>query len=440
MPDSIEAQGGPITLIFSDDGRAFFSERITGNVWEVIDDKKYKLVKHLNVVHATGHHEAGVLGIALDPDFKENGLMYAFFTEGEDLDHASNKVVQFSVNGNDEKTLISDIPGGRIHNGGVIAIGPDGKLYIGVGVDNPVKEKSQDKSYLGGKVLRINLDGSIPEDNPFQGSPVYSLGHRNVFGLAFHPRTKELYVSDVGPEKDDEINVVEPGGNYGWPSVVGYNNDPRFKGPIITYTPVITPTQMVFLDDNLYFGSYNEGTIHKLTLTMDGRKVLSDEIVYQGKPFGVIGVFKSPDNAFFIATSNKIEKVKNMGGSERMKNKVVIWVIVALVAAALLVGGVFIYNNMQNNSSSNSNQVVSTNTVNMQGSAFNPSSIKIKKGDTVTWTNNDSIVHSIVADDNSFGLGSMVSGKTSQHTFSDSGTFAYHCSIHPYMKGTVIVE
>jgi len=310
IPDSIEVQGGPIALVFSKTGRAFFSERITGNIWEIIGKEDYSLIKHLPVVNATGHHETGIFGIALDSNFENNGNMYAYFTSGDDVKHASNGIIRFSTKNKEEKMIISDIPAGTIHNGGVVGIGPDDKLYIGVGINNEEKEKSQDINYLGGKVLRINTDGSIPADNPYEGSPVYSFGHRNVFGMAFHPKTDKLYISDVGPDNDDEINIVKAGGNYGWPKVVGYSNNSHFIDPIYTYTPVITPTQLVFFKGELYFGSFNEGTVHKLTLAPDGVKILSDKIVYTGKPFGIVGIFVSPEGEFFIATTNNILKIK----------------------------------------------------------------------------------------------------------------------------------
>jgi aldose sugar dehydrogenase len=308
MPKIIEVGGQPITLAFSANGRAFFSERLTGNLWEIIDKDNFRLVRHFPIVPAVGHHEVGLLGIALDPDFDKNGYIYCFYTSGEILATAKNKVVRISDKTDDELTLVENIPAQAIHNGGIVAIGPDKKLYIGVGVANEVMKKSQDISFLGGKVLRVNLDGSIPEDNPFPGSPVYSYGHRNVFGMAFHPGSGKLYVSDVGPEKNDEINIVEAGGNYGWPEVTGAVKDDRFIDPIISYTPTITPTQNLFHDGYLYFGGYNEGTVHRLKLDESGQKVLADDIVYEGKPFGVIGVFVDTSNNFYVATSNNIAK------------------------------------------------------------------------------------------------------------------------------------
>lgn len=310
LPDMLDIGGAPITLAFAPDGTAYYSERLTGNLWEV-KGSKYRLVCHFPITIITGHHETGLLGIALDPRFEKTHYIYCFYSYGEPEDNIKNRVIRVRTDGSGMETLLDDIPGSRIHNGGIIAFGPDGNLYIGVGVQNEIMKKSQDKKHLGGKVLRIKTDGLVPEDNPFPGSPVYSYGHRNVFGLAFHPKTGKLYISDVGPEKDDEINIIEPGGNYGWPLVTGKISKNGYIDPITTYTPTITPTQSVFVGNDLYFGSYNEGSVHKLTLGgKDYDEVKKDEIVYQGKSFGVVGVFYGPDKHFYVTTPTKILKIE----------------------------------------------------------------------------------------------------------------------------------
>jgi len=306
LPDSTEISGAPITLAFTPDGTVFFSERLTGNLWEY-KDGNFRLVYHFPIVTITGHHETGLLGIALDPAFDTNHYIYCFYSYGEPENNLRNRVVRVRDDDTGLETILENIPGGRIHNGGIIAFGPDGHLYIGVGIQNEIKDKAQDQTYWGGKVLRIEADGRIPEDNPIADSPVYSCGHRNIFGLAFHPVTGKLYISDVGPEEDDEINIIEPGGNYGWPLVTGAVHQPEYRDPIVSYTPTITPTQSVFVGGELYFGSYNEGSVHKLTLTgPDFDQVEKDEIVYQGKSFGVVGVFYGPDERLYVTTPNKI--------------------------------------------------------------------------------------------------------------------------------------
>jgi glucose/arabinose dehydrogenase len=304
LPDLVEVNGFPITVCFSEN-RVFFSERITGNLWEA-KNEKFHLIKSFPILKITGHHETGLLGIAVDPDFNKNGYLYAYYTyrEGENY---KNKVVRIKDDGSEEKTILDNLPAGLIHNGGILALAPDKTLFVGTGVDNSIMNKSQDINFLGGKILRINCDGSIPKDNPFSNSPVYSYGHRNIFGLAFHPKTGKLYACDVGPDKNDEIIIIEKGGNFGWPEAIGVANNPKYIDPIQTYTPTITPTQGVIVDDNFYFGSYNEGTVHKLTLVGENfDQVQKDEIVYKGRSFGVIGVFYGPDKQFYLTTPNKI--------------------------------------------------------------------------------------------------------------------------------------
>lgn len=306
MPGIIDSDGFPITLAFSKKGRAFFSERITGNLWEILDNK-FRLIHSFPIVKITGHHETGLLGIALDPDFEKNEYIYCFYTYSQARNSLTNKIVRIKVGKPSEKVVCDNIPGGLIHNGGIMAFGPDMKLYIGVGIGNEIKEKAQDVKFLGGKILRINPNGTIPNDNPFKDSPAFSFGHRNIFGLAFHPKTGRLYICEEGPDRDDEINIIEKGGNYGWPNVTGLARKNGFIDPIISYTPTITPTQCLFDGKFFYFGSYNEGTVHRLTFGNNGQvRVVKDEIVYQGKSFGVIGVFKNPKGEFFVTTPNKI--------------------------------------------------------------------------------------------------------------------------------------
>lgn len=308
LPNRLEVDGFPISLIFVQ-GRVFFTERVTGRLWEVLGDESFRLVRQFKIVPVTGHHETGLLGLVADPDFENNNYLYVFYTRGEEIDRAENLVARIKADEESrEEVLLSGIPAGRIHNGGILAFGPDGKLYIEVGVDNSVMEKAQDKDYLGGKVLRLNPDGSIPDDNPF-GTAIFTYGHRNLFGLSFHPRSGKAYISEAGPDKNDEINILEPGANYGWPEVTGFSENDNFTDPLTTYSPPITPTQNCFWREELYFGSYNDGQVRRLKLkSPEFTEVEREEIVYQGRPFGIIGVFVSPEGEFYLATPNSISR------------------------------------------------------------------------------------------------------------------------------------
>jgi glucose/arabinose dehydrogenase len=225
------------------------------------------------------------------------------------MDNALNRVSRVRVSQQREEVILDNIPAGIIHNGGIMTFAPDKSLIIGVGVQNEIMEKAQDLNWLGGKILRIFPDGTIPENNPFEDSPILSYGHRNIFGLAIEKESGRLFACEEGPDKDDEINLIEGGGNYGWPEVTGKTDDKDYVNPIHTYTPVITPTQCCFVDQKLYHGSYNEGTVHRLTFNDDFTDVIADDVVYRGRSFGVIGVFYGPDENFYITTPNKIMKI-----------------------------------------------------------------------------------------------------------------------------------
>lgn len=309
LPDRIADTNFPVTLAFSNDGRAFISERLTGSLLQV-NQESYRVVKTFPVATGPGYNEIGLLGIVLDPDFEDNAYIYCYFTYGKYPNRLTNKVVRIKSDGTEEVTILDGIPGGWIHNGGILAFAPDKTLHIGTGVKNEIMERAQDLDYLGGKVLRINPDGTIPDGNPFPGSPIYSYGHRNIFGLAFHPKTGKLYVTENGPDVDDEVNIISKGGNYGWPITTGFSDDPKLIDPIKTYTPNIAPTQCVFVDGYFYFGSYNEGTVHRLTLAGENfDQVTRDDIVYWGSR-EVIGVFYGPDKQFYVTTPKEIARFK----------------------------------------------------------------------------------------------------------------------------------
>ena len=204
----------------------------------------------LDVVAKEGD-EGGLLGLAVSPDYaRPQGDLRPLHIPGRPggprtgcPGSSRGRTTGSARRG----SIIDGLPGGRVHNGGRIKFGPDGRLYVTAG-ETWHKELAQRLDSLGGKILRLNPDGSIPPDNPFEGSPIWSYGNRNPQGLAWHPETRRLFSSEHGPSGEnmwfahDEINLIERGQNYGWPEVIGYTNDPRYVSPVyqtgdVTWAP-----------------------------------------------------------------------------------------------------------------------------------------------------------------------------------------------------------
>lgn len=180
--------------------------------------------------------EAGLLGFVLAPDFQESNLAYAYYTY-EDSSGQFNRMITLQLEDNvwrEASLLLDQIPSGSYHHGGRLKIGPDGKLYATVG-DASEPSLAQNPNSLGGKILRMNLDGSIPDDNPFSDSYVFSYGHRNPQGMTWSPDGM-LYASEHGSSANDEINRIESGQNYGWPmiEIEGYEEQDGMVSPLFT--------------------------------------------------------------------------------------------------------------------------------------------------------------------------------------------------------------
>lgn len=218
--------------------RVFVTEK-EGRI-RVIQDGRL-LESPLAVFRAADVFDGGLLGIALHPDFEANRHLYVFLTYQED-GQLWNKILRITESGSrlqDVDTILDGIPGSSFTNGGFLKFGPDGKLYAGAGTVSEASHLPQDIGSLAGKVLRINDDGTIPEDNPFDGSPVYSLGHRHPQGMTWDD-DGTMYLAEFGPEKNDEINVIEAGGNYGWPEQE-CSGDGMFEDALLCYDPSIEP-------------------------------------------------------------------------------------------------------------------------------------------------------------------------------------------------------
>lgn len=231
------------------DGDALVASRNSGKVSRVGPNTP-RAVEVGRVPGSAHRGEGGLLGIALSPGFARDGWVYLYTTTADDNRLLRMKYAR-DTGLTSAQVLLSGIPAGSTHNGGRIAFGPDGMLYIGTGEAGD-KPMSQNRDMLGGKILRVTPEGRPAPGNPFPGSPVYSLGHRNVQGIAWDSAGR-LWAAEFGQDRYDEINLITPGANYGWPEVEGRAGNPKFTDPLMQWTPdQASPSGIAIVDDVIY--------------------------------------------------------------------------------------------------------------------------------------------------------------------------------------------
>ena len=251
--------------------------------------------------------DGGLLGIALHPNFLNNHYMYVFLTYDED-GNLWNKILRITESENklqNAETIFDKIPGSSFTNGGFIKFGPDEKLYIGTGTVSDASHLPQDLNSLSGKILRLNDDGTIPNDNPFTDSPIYSLGHRNPQGMTWDD-DGNLFVAEFGPEKNDEINLIQPGKNYGWPEQQ-CSSDENFENAILCYDPSIEPGGILFYSGDILdfespfiMASMRAANLYQL----DFEEGLSSQKSILSGVGRVRDVVQGPDGSLYVITSN----------------------------------------------------------------------------------------------------------------------------------------
>lgn len=255
----------PTRIHFAPDGRLFVLEQ-SGNI-RLIKDGVLSPTPFLTLnVDSRGEH--GVLGLAFDPDYEKNRYFYVYYTSTQPEFH--NRISRFEARGDEvvldsEKIIIELEPtkNSMFHSAGDLHFHTDGKLYVGVG-DNANRKNAQNLGNPFGKILRFNLDGSIPEDNPLFstatgiGKAIWAYGFRNPFSFHFQPETGRLYANDVGAESWEEINEIVPGGNYGWPLAEGKSDNPKLINPIYTYShgPNTSDTQGCAISGGTFYPSH----------------------------------------------------------------------------------------------------------------------------------------------------------------------------------------
>jgi len=290
-------------------GTPIVSERDSGRIIEIADDGTQREIGIVDGVVANG--EGGLLGIAIDPA----GGLYAYSTGS-----SGNRIERFDVTGTagsfelgSAETLVDRIPSAGYHNGGRIAFGPDGMLYATTG-DAGLARAAQDPQSLAGKILRMTPAGEAPDDNPTAGSLVYSSGHRNPQGIAWSD-DGTLYAAEFGQDRWDELNIVEAGGNYGWPSVEGVAGDDAFIDPILQWEPeVASPSGIAYAQGTIYIANLRGQVLRAVPI--DDPAAATE---LHAREYGRIrDVALAPDGRLWFATSNTDGRGQPSDGDDRI--------------------------------------------------------------------------------------------------------------------------
>jgi len=336
---------------FLPDGTILYSELMSGNVMSYKNGQKQVYANVPNALTPTEPEgESGILSLVTDPRFEENGWVYVYYTS-----EGTSKIGRFKdVNGKGEdfKIIFDGVPQGKIHNGGELVFGLDDKLYLSTGDATQIKgpnanrKKVQDISSFTGKILRMNRDGSIPDDNPFESSYTYVLGFRNMFGFDFHENGK-IYGADNGVACCDEFNIIEKGRNYGWPEEIGYLEEEKYDNPVFIWSPKgrVAPTRTeIYTGDkypeeykgDVYMTTWRTREVIRFELDDDGDieriEVMSfyhipdtppkpsitgkhiNEVHGSKHPYGgLVEIEQGPDGYFYISDSRRIFRIVYKG-------------------------------------------------------------------------------------------------------------------------------
>ena len=285
----------PWSIAFYGD-TAWISLRDSGQILEYNRDNGSTRVVG-TVAGAVRRGEGGLQGLAVDKQKR----LYAYYTTATD-----NRISRFTLSGQPgnlslglAETIIQGLPSSQIHNGGRIAFGPDDLLYVTVG-DAGVTSNSQNRASLGGKILRLTPDGGVPADNPFPNSPVYSYGHRNPQGLAWG-EDGTMYATEFGQNTWDELNVIKPGANYGWPNVEGIAGRNGYVDPVQQWAPsTASPSGMAYANGNLYIANLRGAVLRNVPVNNLG----TSQDRFKGEYGRLRDVAVAPDGRLWLLTNN----------------------------------------------------------------------------------------------------------------------------------------
>ncbi len=287
----------PWGLALLPDGSALVGERDTGRILQVQPTRSP--VRQIMVIRGLDTRGGGgLLGIAVSPTFQEDGLVYAYVTTARD-----NRIIRFSLGGR-PAPIFTGIPRAATDNGGRIAFGPDGDLYVGTGdVGDPAL--AADRHSLAGKILRLTVFGRPAPGNPVAGSPVFSSGFHNVLGLCWN-RRKELFATDTGARRADELDLVRSGADYGWPRVEGAVHRRGLVDPLLTWSPAqAAPGGCAVVGYGLFVGALTGKRLLVVPLDTRARPGGTTQTLFTQVYGRLRSVVAAPDGAVWVTTSNR---------------------------------------------------------------------------------------------------------------------------------------
>ena len=312
----------PWSLAFTPDGRLLVTER-PGRV-RVVQNGALLAEPALTLTDVFTTGESGILGLAVHPQFASNRFVYLTYT-ASGPDGPVARLMRFRETANrlaEGVVLLDDVPAANIHNGSRVKFGPDGLLYVTFG-DVATPSVAQDAASLNGKVLRLTDDGLSAPGNRF-ASPVYSLGHRNPQGIDWHPVTGELWETEHGQTHNDEINVIDSGANYGWPTIEAAETRPDMVAPIVFFVPAVAPSGAAFYRGTAIPAFANQLFVATLRgmallrLTVDGRRVTAQERLLENRYGRLRDVVSGPDGYLYVCTSNRDGRTTPVAEDDRL--------------------------------------------------------------------------------------------------------------------------
>ncbi len=294
----------PWGIAFLPDGSALVTERDSGRVLRVTPREKGGAESSVREVgrvdEASPQGEAGLLGVAVSPSFARDRRVFLYATTDSD-----NRVLRTTLEDGrlgSMQPVLTGIPNAFVHDGGRMAFGPDGMLYVSTG-EAGQPDLAQDRGSLGGKILRVTQDGDPAPGNPDAGSPVWTWGHRNVQGLAFDD-DGNLWASEFGQDTYDELNLIRKGRNYGWPQVEGRGDQPGLENPKVTWaTDDASPSGLAFLGGRLWLGALRGERLWRVDV--DGTRAGGEKGFFVGDYGRLRTVVAAPDGHLWVTTSNR---------------------------------------------------------------------------------------------------------------------------------------